>query len=103
MRFIVKVTLPVEQGNAALLDGSMMGKLQAILDDVKPEAVYFSIEDGQRTLYVITDIRDVAQIPSAAEPWWLTFKADVSVSPAFTLGDMDAIGPALEDVVKKWA
>jgi hypothetical protein len=103
MKFMVKVTLPVEEGNAAIRDGSMMDKFQAIFDEVKPDAVYFAAENGQRTQYLIVDLDDPAKMPSMAEPWWLSFNADVSISPVFTLEDMEAIGPALGEVAQKWS
>ncbi len=102
MKFLVKVTLPVEKGNAAIRDGSIGEKVQRIVGETKPEAVYFTVENGQRTQYVIVDIDDVKKMPSIAEPWWLLFNADVSISPVFTLQDMEAIGPSLEDIAKKW-
>lgn len=39
MRFVMKVSIPVEKFNAAVRDGSAGKKLQQILDDTKPEAV----------------------------------------------------------------
>jgi len=39
MRFLVKVSLPVEAGNAAAKDG--FKAIQSILEQQKPEAAYF--------------------------------------------------------------
>jgi hypothetical protein len=39
---------------------------------------------------------------AVVEPWWLLFNADISLLPIFTLQDMEAMGPALKDIVKKW-
>ncbi len=102
MKFLVKVTLPVEKGNAAMRDGSIGEKLQRIVSEINPEAVYFTAENGQRTQYLVVNVDDAKQLPSISEPWWLLFNADVSISPVFTLQDMEAMGPALEGVAKKW-
>ena len=42
MRFLVKVSIPVEAGNAAVKAGKLGSTIQSILADLKPEAVYFT-------------------------------------------------------------
>ncbi len=42
MRMLMTVRLPHETFNAAVKDGSAGRKTEAILDDLKPEAVYFT-------------------------------------------------------------
>ena len=48
MRFLLKVNIPVEAGNAAAKAGKLGSTIQAILADLKPEAVYFTDDNGQR-------------------------------------------------------
>ncbi len=43
MRMLLKASIPTEAGNAGIRDGSMMENLGSILEDAKPEAVYFFI------------------------------------------------------------
>ena len=42
MRFLLKVNIPVESGNAAAKTGKLGATIQSILADLKPEAVYFT-------------------------------------------------------------
>ena len=42
MRFLLKVNIPVESGNAAAKAGKLGATIQSILADLKPEAVYFT-------------------------------------------------------------
>ncbi len=102
MKFLVKVTLPGETATASIRDGSMMEKMQRIFEETKPEAAYFAAENGRRTQYLIVNMDDPMSLPTLAEPWWLTFNAEVSISPVFTLQDMESLGPALEELVKKF-
>ncbi|SRR5216683_5152627 len=70
MRFLVKVSFPVEAGNAAAKkDGFKV--IQTILEQQKPEAAYFIADGGRRTGLLIIDITDASDIPRIAEPWFL--------------------------------
>jgi hypothetical protein len=48
-----------------------------VLDEIKPEAVYFTEYDGKRGAIMIVDIADPYRIPAIAEPWFLMFNAEV--------------------------
>jgi hypothetical protein len=100
MRFLVKVSLPVEKFNAAVRDGSASKKMQQILGDIKPEASYFWEEDGKRGGVLVVNMEKASQIPSIAEPWFLQFDAAVSFHPCMTPEDLAAAG--LEELGKKY-
>lgn len=101
MRFVVKVTLPVEKFNAAVRDGTAGKKLQQILDDTKPEAVYFWEDAGKRGGILVVNLEKTSQIPAIAEPWFLYFDAGVELHPCMTPQDLAAAG--LEALGKKYA
>jgi hypothetical protein len=64
MRFLLKANIPVEAGNAAAKAGKLGGTIQAILADLKPEAVYFTDDQGQRTAFIVLHMQDASQIGS---------------------------------------
>ena len=103
MRFLVKVNIPVEAGNAAAKAGKLGATIQAILADVKPEAVYFTDDDGQRTGFLFLEMQDAAQIPAIAEPWFLAFNASIEIHPVMVPADLARAGGAIADAVKKYA
>jgi hypothetical protein len=103
MRFLLKVNIPVEAGNAAAKAGKLGSIIQSILADAKPEAAYFSDNCGQRTGYLIVDLQDASQIPAFAEPWFLAFNAAIEFHPVMIADDLAKAGSAIEKAVKKYA
>lgn len=100
MRGLVKVSMPVEEGNKMAKEG--FKAIQSILAQQKPEAVYFIAEDGKRTGLLILDMQDPSQLPAIAEPWFLACNATVQVYPAMTPADLAKAGPSIEQAVKQY-
>ena len=96
MRMLLRVSIPVEAGNAAAKAGTLGSTIERILADLKPEAVYFlADDDGNRSGSIVFDMKDASQIPAVAEPWFLAFDAKVSIRPVMTPQDLAAAGPAI--------
>jgi hypothetical protein len=102
MRFLVKVSIPVEAGNAAAKAGKLGATIQSILADLKPEAVYFTDDNGQRTGFLFIEMQDASQIPAIAEPWFLAFNAGVEIHPVMVPDDLAKAGSSIEAAVKKY-
>ena len=103
MRFLVKVTIPVEAGNRAVKDGVLGKTIQRILGEQKPEAAYFVAENGQRCGYLILNMDNASKIPFIAEPWFLAFNASVEMKPAMLAEDLQKAGQDIANSVKNYA
>ena len=101
MRMLLNVKFPHEEFNKAVRDGSVGNKIRRILEDAKPEAVYFTEHNGQRGAILIIDLIDPSKVPALAEPWFLTFNADVEFHIVMTPEDLQKAG--LEELGKKWS
>ncbi len=102
MRFLLKVSLPVEAGNAVAKEGKLWETIKSILAELKPEAVYFAADNGQRTGFIFLEMKDASQIPAIAEPWFLAFNASIEIQPVMVPKDPEKAGPAIDRAVKKY-
>ena len=103
MRCLLKVAIPVAEGNAAIADGTLGSTIGSILSDLKPEAAYFAEDNGLRTGFLFVNLENASQIPAVCEPWFLAFNAKVEIHPAMNLEDLKNATPGMESAVKKYA
>jgi hypothetical protein len=101
MRFLIKVSMPVEAGNTVAKRDAFktVGK---ILEQQKPEAAYFFAEDGKRTGILIVNMNDASEIPGLAEPWFLALNAAIQATPVMLPEDLRKATPAIEQAVKTY-
>ena len=88
MRMMLKVTIPVDAGNAAVKSGALAGAMQKTTDLLKPEAAYFLADDGKRTALFFFDMQDASQIPVIAEPLFMSMNASVTMVPVMNGEDL---------------
>jgi hypothetical protein len=101
MRVLMLLQFPIEPFNTAVKNGTVGAKMRQILDATKPEAAYFTERDGRRGGILVVNMDKASDIPRLAEPWFLSFNAEVEFRIAMTPedlahADLDALG-------KKWA
>ena len=101
MRMLMHVKIPHAEFNVAVRDGSAGEKMRRIMEATKPEAVYFAEVDGHRTAIMIVDVAEPSRIPTFAEPWFLTFNADVRFHVVMSPEELGRAG--LDALGKKWA
>jgi hypothetical protein len=103
MRMLLRVSIPVETGNAAAKAGTLGSTMEKILADLKPEAAYFMADDnGNRSGSIVFDLKDTSEIPAIAEPWFLAFNAKVSLRPVMTPQDLAKGSPGIAKAVKQY-
>jgi Domain of unknown function (DUF3303) len=91
MRMMMRVTIPVERGNAALRDGSLPKIVQSALEELEPEAAYFTtMSGGLRGGFMVFDLKDASDLPRIAEPFFQGLNAAIEFSPVMNANDLKA-------------
>jgi hypothetical protein len=100
MKMLVNVIFPIEPFNSMVRDGSAGEIIGRVIDDTKPESIYFSEQEGNRGAVMVVDVPDASAIPSIAEPWFLNFEAHCEFRIAMTPDDLKRAD--LTKIAGKW-
>lgn len=98
MRMMLRITMDVEAANRAVKDGVIPKLVQQTIEQLKPEATYFTADHGKRTGYYFFDMKESSQLPQIAEPWFQATNASIEVQPVMNAEDLRV---GLERVQKK--
>ena len=101
MRLLMNVSFPHEPFNALVKEGKAGEIIQRIIDDLKPESIYFTEQNGCRGAVAIVQVDDSSKIPSFSEPFFLNFNADCEFRVAMAPEDLGKAG--LDGLARKWS
>ena len=100
MKMLVNVTCPIEPFNTMVRNGTAGEIIGRVIDDIKPESIYFTELEGNRGAVMIVDVPDASHIPAIAEPWFLNFEAICEFRIAMTPDDL--MKANLTKLAEKW-
>jgi hypothetical protein len=89
MKFLLRLHMPTEYGNKMLQDPDFPKKLEGVLSQVKPEAVYFTPIEGERGIYMIVNLSSADMIATISEPLWMMFNCKLNLEPLMELKDLE--------------
>ncbi|MCO8311811.1 panthothenate synthetase [Pseudomonas mandelii] len=101
MKMLLMVEFPHEPFNALVRSGKIGETMNRILETIKPEATYFTEQDGMRSGIFLIDIEDPSEIPGYAEPFFLNFQANCKFRVVMSAQNLQDAG--LEELGKAWA
>jgi len=96
----MNVRIPHEPFNTLVREGKVSEIIRRILDDLKPESIYFTEQDGTRGAVAVIDVADSSRIPFFSEPFFINFNADCEFRIAMSPEDLEKAG--LDELGKKW-
>jgi hypothetical protein len=89
MRVMLKASMDTEKANEAIRNGTLGKLVQESLEQLKPEAAYFTTDHGKRTAFLVFDMQDSSQMPAIAEPFFLDMGAEITYTPVMNLEDLN--------------
>lgn len=101
MRMLCHIRMPHEPFNTLVRNGTAGEIMGRIVEDAKPESIYFTEHDGTRGAVMVIQVENASQIPKFAEPWFLHFNADCKFRIAMSPQDLQESG--LDKLGKKWS
>ncbi|MFE5794172.1 hypothetical protein ACFQ8C_16550 [Streptomyces sp. NPDC056503] len=81
MRMLMKVEMDTEASNDLIRQGAVQGLMEEALGRIRPEAAYFTVENGCRTGYFFFDLTESSALPSISEPFFMRLGAKIHYSP----------------------
>ncbi|WP_172148327.1 MULTISPECIES: panthothenate synthetase [Pseudomonas] len=101
MKMLLTAEFPHEPFNTLVRTGKAGEVIARILETIKPEAAYFTEQDGKRGGIFVIDVQEPSDVPAFAEPFFLNFQADCKFRIAMSPDDLQKAG--LQELGKKWA
>jgi hypothetical protein len=101
MKMLLTVESPHEPFNTLVRTGKAGELIARILESIKPQAAYFTEQDGKRGGIFVIDVQESADVPALAEPFFLNFQADCKFRILMSPDDLQKCG--LEELGTKWA
>lgn len=98
VRFAILGEISVEAGNAFEKDSKAVEFFARYLENLKPEAAYFS--SSRRYVIVIANAESHEELLRQLEPLWHTFKTYPQVDPIMNLKEFKTIMPKLSELTK---
>lgn len=88
MRVLLKAELDTEKANDVIRSGKMPELMKEALDQIKPEAAYFTVDDGARTAFLVIDMQDSSEMPVIGESFFLQLGAKLDFTPVMNAEDL---------------
>ena len=103
MRILITFTINPEKGDQLIKEGRIGETMGSILDELQPEAAYFTDVEGTRGGFLVVNMEDASQIPNFVEPLFLEVGATVHMQPVMTPEDLRGpAGEALERMGQRY-
>ncbi len=81
--------MEVTAANNAIKNGTLPKIMKEVMDNLKPEAAYFTAMDGMRTALIVFDMKDPSQMPAIAEPFFMQLNAKLDAYPVMNAQDLE--------------
>jgi hypothetical protein len=100
---MITFSINPEKGDQLIKEGRIGETMGSILEELQPEAAYFTDVEGTRGGFLVVDMEDASQMPAMTEPLLLGVGATVHMQPVMTPADLrGAAGEALDQMAQRY-
>ena len=100
---MITFSIQPEKGDVLIKEGRIGETMESILEELQPEAAYFTDVEGTRGGFLVVNMEDASQMPAMTEPLLLGLGATVHMQPVMTPEDLrGAAGEALQQMGQKY-
>ena len=82
MKMLAFIKIPHEPFNTLVKNGRAGEIIGRIVEELKPESIYFTEQNGTRGAVALFEIENSSRIPYFAEPFFLNFNQEVGIQAA---------------------
>ena len=90
MRTMVKFTIPTQEANPLVKDGSIGQTMESLMGNLQPEAAYFGPIEGKRGGFVVINMEEGSDVVTKLEHLWLELGATIELFPVATPDELRA-------------
>jgi hypothetical protein len=90
MRTMVKFTIPTQEANPLVKDGSIGQTMETLIGNLQPEAAYFGPIDGKRGGFIVINMEEGSDVVTKLEHLWLELGATIELFPVATPDELRA-------------
>ena len=90
MRMMLRARFETAAANAAFKVGIVEKTLGDFIAKAKPEAVYFTVENGKRCGVFVFDMKESSMLPVLFEDMFQTVGAEIELTPCMTPDELRA-------------
>ena len=90
MRTMVKFTIPTQEANPLVKDGSIGQTMESLMGKLQPEAAYFGPIEGKRGGFMVINMEEGSDVVTKLEPMWLELGATIELFPVATPDELRA-------------
>ena len=102
MRFLISARVPTERTNALIQEGRFPQTFQSVMEDLRPEAAYFTDMDGARGAYFVVNVEEPSEMAHKTETLLQGLGAEIRIRFVWTPEDVQEAMPAFEQAAQKY-
>ena len=88
MRMMLRVRTNTAKANEAIKNGTLPKVIGAFMERAKPEAAYFTVDNGVRTAFFVFDMKDSSQMPPLGEDMFIELGAELHLTPVMNADEL---------------